>query len=642
MGRLGKIVLIFFAVLLIALVSLPLFISSDDIFAQLNSQIEKTTGRTLSIAGDKSMHFLPSLALSLNKVSLSNHVNGSPTPMLSIESIDLHIPWLSLLSGELRIDKFVLNKPNILLEKSADGQANWQLLQTSIQPAMPASAQTSSADDQGPLPSGFDISLGQVEINQGKVSFIDHQSGQSQRVDKLNIALFLPTLNQAMTINGSISYLNKVFNVTSTITTPRAFINSQATKIKLALKSDLFTLAYDGQLLEQGKSLSGDLQLNGASVKNILSWLKQPLVAKDNAFNQFSLSTKVHFKDDKLSLSQLQAKLDQLDIRGQSTITLITPLTIAATIDLGDLDLNPYLPQVAPDAPPATEKTANNSPLVWDQTKIDLSSLKQLNANIELSSNRLIFNAINLGKNHLKLTLAQGNANINLVEFSAYQGNGRGSIRLQTNVRPYRIITDFTFSQIQAGPLLKDVIGFDKLIGTGQLSWKLSTQGYSQADFVQALNGPFSFKFSDGAVKGVNLGALARSAENLLKGNFKAMNLDQSFDQSKKTDFAQMSASLNFVQGVASNNDLSLLNPFIRVSGSGKLDLVQTKLNFKIATKVVASAAGTTSATPASGFVIPIKISGPFHQIKIRPDVSSKAKDTIKQKLTDKLKKLFG
>ena len=49
---------------------------------------------------------------------------------------------------------------------------------------------------------------------------------------------------------------------------------------------------------------------------------------------------------------------------------------------------------------------------------------------------------------------------------------------------------------------------------------------------------------------------------------------------------------------------------------------------------------------PKHIFTIPIKIKGPFHQIKVKPDISGEAKDKLRDKLKDKLKdkfkKLFG
>jgi len=175
-------------------------------------------------------------------------------------------------------------------------------------------------------------------------------------------------------------------------------------------------------------------------------------------------------------------------------------------------------------------------------------------------------------------------------------------------------------------------------MGKGQLAWELSTQGISQRDFIAQLNGHVDISFIDGAVKGVNLAAIAKSASNIMQGNLSAVSLDSNFSNADKTDFAALTGKFMLTNGVANTNNLSLNNPFIRISGTGDIDLPKTNVKLQIKSKLVGSAQGQASEVSSSGIEIPIKITGPFHQIKIRPDVSSGAKDKVKDKVKDKLK----
>ena len=147
-------------------------------------------------------------------------------------------------------------------------------------------------------------------------------------------------------------------------------------------------------------------------------------------------------------------------------------------------------------------------------------------------------------------------------------------------------------------------------------------------------------------MKGVNLAAIAKSASNIMQGNLSAVSLDSDFSNADKTDFAALTGKFTLTNGVATTDNLSLNNPFIRISGTGDINLPETKVNLQIKSKVVASTQGQAAEATDSGIVIPIKITGPFHDIKIRPDVSSgakdKVKDKIKDKVKDKLKGLFG
>lgn len=632
-------------------------ISTQDIVNQVTSKVKQTTGRTLTVNGEQSLRAFPSLSITLSDVHFSNAQGGSKQDMASISELLIHIPWLSVFSGELTVDKFVINNPNILLEKNADGSVNWQFSSLTNKENTKASevdtsdakapAKTSNNDGSLVLPQAFDISLGQVEVNGGKLTFIDHQSEETKIIDQLNLAILLPSLRKPLNFSGSVRYMEQVFELKTSITTPAKAINNQTFAVKVDLISQLVNLQYQGDVIQQGKEFKGKLSVSGDSVKQLLAWQNIALEAKEEAFNKFSFTTAMHFVNNQLSLTDLTVDLDALAFKGSTAITLSSPLKIVSNIDLGILNLNPYLPEqsaVVNEEPPESE--GKSQPIVWDDTALDLSALSLINADITIQSSQLLVQEIKLGKNEIALVLDNGVAKVALKSFQAYEGTGSGAIKINAAKKPYKITTNFTLANINAEPLLRDAAGFDKLMGKGQLAWQLSTQGISQRDFIHQLDGKLDFSFLDGAVKGVNLAAIAKSAANIVKGNFSSVSLDSDFSNADKTDFAALTAAFTLNNGVANTTNLSLDNPFIRVSGTGDIDLPKTKVNLKVKSKIVGSAQGQASAGSNSGFEIPIKITGPFHKIKIRPDIKSgakeKAKDKVKDKLKDKLKGLFG
>lgn len=641
-----------FAIIMLIIVLLIVvatqLISTEDIVNQVSTNVEQSTGRVLTVNGEQSLSVFPSLTLALNDVNFSNVAGGSKPNMASINELLIHIPWFSVFSGELAIEKFVINDPNILLEKSVDGSVNWQFsTMANTDHDTEKDTKTSPTNDKPvTLPDGFDISLGQVEINGGKLTFIDHQSKETKIIDQLDLAITMPSLRQALNLSGSVRYMAQTLELESIITSPAKAINNQPFAVELNLTSALVKLNYQGEVVQQGEELNGKLSLSGDSVKALLNWQNIALVAKDEAFNKFSLSTNMGFANNKLTLNKLKVSLDELEFNGSTAITLSEPLNISSTIDLGILDLNPYLPEPSSEVETTPTDDQVSQPIVWDNTELDLSVLRSINANISIKSSQLLVRDIKLGKNELALMLNKGVADVQLKSFQGYEGNGSGAIKLNANKKPYQITTKFDLANINAEPLLTDAVGFDKLIGKGQLAWDLSTQGISQREFIKQLNGHLDISFIDGAVKGVNLAAIAKSASNIMQGNLSAVSLDSDFSNADKTDFAALTGKFTLTNGVATTDNLSLNNPFIRISGTGDINLPETKVNLQIKSKVVASTQGQAAEATDSGIVIPIKITGPFHDIKIRPDVSSgakdKVKDKIKDKVKDKLKGLFG
>ncbi|KPH93334.1 membrane assembly protein AsmA [Pseudoalteromonas porphyrae] len=636
----GVIILLFVALIVAA----PFLIPTDAIFNKVSLQVEQTTGRTLTIKGDKTLSVFPSLKLELEDVHFANMKSGSRANMASMQQLAIHIPWFSLFGGELKLEKFVINEPDILLETDKNGKANWQLFDAVAKPA-----EQQQNGDAVKLPENFDISLGEVAIYGGKFVYLDGKTGGKQEINDLELAILLPSLHKTLEVKGAITYMQERFELDVTVDNPAKVIEGDTFNVTKNITSKLVDVEFKGSIAGQGKDIQGQLALSGDSVKDIAKWQGVDLNAKDNAFNAFSVSGKMRMKDDRFNLSELIATLDELEVKGKSELSLGKRLAVNADIDLGMLDLNPYLPEaVAQTETPESSSDAPAQPIVWDTTKIDLSGLNALDANIVIRSSGLKANEIKLGANQFTVNLKNAVAKISLDKFAAYKGNGKGIITVNAKQTPYKISTNFSLAKIDAQPLLTDAAGFDKLIGKGSLNWDLSTSGQSQKDFMGALQGKLAFEFADGAIKGANIAEMVRKGKELIKGNFGAVSegLDTGFDNSQQTDFSALTGSFNFTNGVGKNTDLSLLSPLVRISGEGDVNLPAATVNYRLVTGIVDSLEGQGTTDNSTGFKVPLRIKGPFHDVSISLDVSKAAKDEVKEKakdkIKDKLKGLFG
>ena len=198
-------------------------------------------------------------------------------------------------------------------------------------------------------------------------------------------------------------------------------------------------------------------------------------------------------------------------------------------------------------------------------------------------------------------------------------------------------------SGIQSESLLKDAVGIVKLMGQGEISLALNVKGQSQKAFINSLHGEVGFGFSDGAVKGVNVAAMVRGAEQLItEGKFDAAGLEKTFDDAERTDFSKLQGSFTFNDGVSKINELSLNSPLLRITGEGNINLPDTEIDYRLVTGIVNSIEGQGSTDKSTGFKIPLRIKGPFHQVSIKPDIGEAAKEKAKDKLKDKLKSWFN
>ncbi|EAW26475.1 putative AsmA protein [Alteromonadales bacterium TW-7] len=642
------------------IVAAPFLIPTDTIFNKVSEEVQKTTGRTLTINGDKTLSVFPALKLELNDVHFANMQTGSRADMASMQQLAVHIPWFSLFGGEFKLDKFVINEPDILLETDKNGKANWQLFDAVAEQPTEQPTEQTEPGEAIKLPASFDIKLGEVAIYGGTFTYLDGQTGAKQQISDLELAILLPSLRKTLEVKGGVTYMQERFELDVKLDTPAKAIEGATFEVTQSLDSRLVDLTFNGSIARQGKDIKGELALSGDSVKELATWQGVDLNAKENAFNAFSVNGKMHLLGEKFNLEELTATLDELQIKGKSEISLGNRLDINANVDLGMLDLNPYLPEaVAKQQAPQNEEPKAAQPIVWDDTKIDLSALNAFNANVVIRSSGLKANDIELGANQFTVDLNNSVAKLSLDSFKAYEGTGKGVININAQQTPYKINTNFDLADIDAQPLLTDAAGFDKLMGKGSLNWNLTTTGQSQKTFINALNGKVGFEFADGAVKGANVAEMVRKGKELITGNLGAVSegLDTGFEESEQTDFSALTGSFNFIKGVGRNTDLSLISPLIRISGEGDVDLPLTKVDYRLVTGIVDSIEGQGTTDDSTGFKIPLRIKGPFHDVGIKLDVSNalkdeakkklddakeKAKEKAKDKVKDKLKGLFG
>ena len=179
------------------------------------------------------------------------------------------------------------------------------------------------------------------------------------------------------------------------------------------------------------------------------------------------------------------------------------------------------------------------------------------------------------------------------------------------------------------------------MTGKADVTAKMKASGVTSVAIRNSLNGNTSFSFADGAVKGVNIAALIRSAQARLKGQAAP---DSS--QDTQTDFSAMSGSARVTNGLIKNDDFSLQSPLLRLSGAGQVSLPKETIDYTLTTKIIGSLEGQggKGLSEVRGVAIPVHVGGTFAQPTYTPDLeaalSGVAKDRIDQELDKQKQKL--
>ena len=538
--------------------------------------------------------------------------------MATIQSLAIKLRLLPLITGKVQVDEFILDKPVINLEVDQAGKGNWVFDAAASEAEKPAENADESAGG-----SGFgisDLNLGDVRIVDGVVNFLDRQSDTSINLSDIDVGLTLQGLDQPFTAEGSALWNNEKLELDVNVATLRAILENMETAATVSLASKHVNASFDGQVKStQPLNLGGTTTLDVPSVRELAAWTGTPLEVAGEGFQALSIKGELGVNDTTYSFTNAELAFDAIKGTGDFSVNLGGKVPdIVGKLALETLDLNPYLP-AAGDTAAATPAEKPASTEKWDTTPLDLSALKTVNAKFDLSVQEILVQQIKIGASALATVLKDGILNVDLTEMNLYDGTGQASIEVNAQEPVLKVSKTLTIQDVQLKPLLSDAADFRKLEGKGMVQADITTSGKSQAEMVSALNGDGQILFQDGSVSGINLAAMAR-------------NLTSAFTENstlQKTDFAEISATYVIENGILKNDDLKMLNPFIRVAGSGTVELPQT-VNYRIEPTLVATTEGQ-GGNEASGVGVPILVTGSWDNLKYAPDLVGTLKNVNKE-----------
>ena len=349
---------------------------------------------------------------------------------------------------------------------------------------------------------------------------------------------------------------------------------------------------------------------------------------------------KYQFKAGVLS-ADLTAKLDESTIKLK--FTAAEPYEFDANID--KLNLDKYLGEPAPATaakPAAAEKPQpQQSAKKQDDSPIDLSPLKGVNARGKIQIGELQVRGLKLAEVSTEINAQNGRAAI-AHSAKGYEGTIKGEVVADANRSSIAIKDQLT--GVAIGPLMRDFAQQDKLEGKGDIAVDVSAAGATANAMKRSLNGTAKLRLQDGAIKGINLAEIIQKGRTLLSGSQSASAGQSANDNSRRTDFSELSASFVIKNGVAHNEDLDAKAPLFRLNGKGDINIAASSLDYVAKASVVATTKGQGGAERdrLAGLTVPVRLSGPFDDLKYDVDYRAMAGDAVKSEVGQKLKDRVG
>ncbi|WP_122053565.1 AsmA family protein [Vibrio sp. Evd11] len=690
-----KKLLIFIAVpvfvVVAAILALVLLVNPNQFKPLIVEQAQKHTGLELVIEGDINWQFFPSIGFELGQTELRNPEGFTQPNLFKVDTVGVDVSVTPLFSNQLEIGNITLDGAEFYLETLKDGRKNIDALtQASApqesEPAADASSESTPAPQEQSATdaSGWTINLAGVTVSNALFEMDDKQAGSFTKlydvslnlsefaVDTWTTATFAASgenNQQKFSANGSAefklaegfaSYALRNIDL-------NAKFNDPATSIESA-KIGLNTFEFDkvNQLTYAviGNAAGLDLDLKGGGELTVDSAISKVTLNKltlDSTFKGDTLPQspmKVDMQSDlsfdlnkshlSFVLEKLQANAIALD--GKADVTLSEIPKVRFSLHSPNIDLDEFLglgnsTETASTAPSdsaggSTSSAGSSAPA--KEVEPDLSALKTLDVKGDITIDK--FKASNAKMQNVKTAFSVNRGIAELTSFTSnlYQGSISATAKLDARKTPATYTAKKKIKGVKVQPLLVDVANNDMLEGTGNIDVNVKGKSLTPTGIKKNLVGTIAINFEDGAVNGINVAQLIRENYAKIKGE-----KVESKDETQKTDFSAMKATLKVDKGWVSTNDLSAQSPLLRVTGQGKANFINETVDFLVRTSIVGSLEGQggKNIDDLKDVTIPIKVTGQWADPKfalVFDDVlKQKAQKEIDRgvnKLTDKIK----
>lgn len=598
------------ALIVVAGLLAPSFISEEKIKEAVVAQAEELLGHDIVINGKLSFKVFPIAGVYMEDVTIGGN---QKEPLATFKSMKVDVDTLALIGGNAVIKSLKLDTPVIHLIASKDGKKNW-VGKTKEEDKIYVSGK--GAQKTAPPIRG--LSLEDVKISDGKVTYRDDSSGQKWQADKVNVSISLDDMNSPFEVNGKLDYNSQTVNMDSTLDNLSSFLNKQQATVEAKIKSSLLSIEGKGKV--DGGSFTGTTSLASPSMTKAMEWLNQkPLGAKFASEFPLHLSSQAscspdlcHFNKAKFELATIQATGDV-----KAHFSRKNPY-VEMQLETNELDFNLFMTE--PKQAGLSLLPSAYAAESWSNEPINFAALRAIDLVASIKATGIKMKEVAIGKTLFRAKIDRGVLSTDIVDAEFYGGKATVTASVDASGNTPVIQKQVDFRDINMEPFLKDAKISDRFQGKANFKMAMAGSGNSQRDIIGSMEGNGSIDCRDGSIKGVNIAQMIRNVQSTFK------EVDKS---AQKTDFSELGGTFNINKGVISNQDMLMKAPLLRVSGKGTVDLPQQQINYRITPEVVQTAQGQ-GGKEKEGLAVPVMVTGSLDNPRYTPDLQSTITEAIK------------
>ncbi len=616
MGRFLFFLIAIAGVILAVLIFAPGIIPVSAYKPKLEEAASNAMGRKVTVSDNLSFKILPQTAFHVEDLTIANEEGFAGEYLAKVGEADIGIKlWPFITSRSVEVERFILTEPDINLVRAKSGKVNWNIASSEA----PAEGGASGGEFR-------DIHLGDVRIINGKARFLDRVADKTYEAEDIDVSVVLKSLKEPLEVDGTMVFQKEPSKINLILTNLAEIMNKEPSNLKLDAKIGDTSVGADLTLVtKDALAYSGPVSLDAPDLP-ALAALTGTVLADAPGFDRLALSGDVEGGDTSLRLDNAKVGFDKIDAEGIMTLDWSGARPKAGgVLSTDELDLRPYMPPPVENAQGFPE---------WSTAKMDFSSLRNIDADFDISTKAVYLNDLKFGESRLKLNILNGRMTADIPELAMYGGQGSGSLVVNARSATPSFSGNFDLSSVNAQPFSMDLLKNDNLLGLGSFKFDFTANGASQAAIMSSLDGEGGFDIADGALKGVNIAKMVRAVGEFKEG-FNPAALQSAVTAARganeSTDFSEFLSSFKVTDGLVNAPTITLNGPYLTMKGNGSVDLPGQTINLRFSPR----ATTTIDGEGGKSFSVPVLVGGTFSKPTIGIDAEALIRSGFQNQLKD-------
>ena len=561
----------------------------------ISDYVSRKLDRPFAINGDLRIRLLPHAQVELNDVALSNAGWGSRPTMVHLDRALIAVELLPLLHKQIVLPRVELTRPDVLLEKDADGEANWAF---------------GGGNDQPPTSSN-PPEIRSLWIKEGKLAFVDPQASTDVQLD-IDSDRGAGETDSTLRFAGRGTLRNDSFRLEGRAGSLLELKQSgKPYQLEVTAAAGATKASFDGTIVPlKMATIDGKLTLSGNDLSKLYPLVPVPLPWTP----AYRISG--HFVRDagKYSLRDLSGRVGSSDVHGIVSVDISGPRpalnadVTSKRLDYKDLAGFLGVPPPAKGKPrPAAQQREAQKRQETDKVLPDkpynLQALRKIDATVKFKGESIITQDIPLDNIKADLKLEHGKLTLKPLDFGVASGEVTLAIALDASRDVAQADLDATVKDLEVKELLptlkKGGGSAGKLGGRAQVA----TKGNSIAQMAASANGEIALIMSQGRASTLALVLtnldLANATRYLLRG-----------DPNAPVYCGVVHASLR--NGTLAPDLFVVDSSEEKITAEGDIDLTHEQYQLRL----------VAHSKRASLFALrgPIRIGGTFKHPQVRPE----------------------